>query len=481
MESSGVAGRIHISSTTAELLVQAGKQNWVRKRQEDINAKGKGLVKTFWVQIGKGFQEVSHPVDESSEAFRTSVAEKSDRLVNWMTELFKTYIKDIVAKRAAAGKTSARRASTFHVPGKTPLDEVVEVVELAEFDAKSATAAIGQTGANIEVSREIEYLLRDYIKHIASMYRPNPFHNFEHACHVTMSCDRFMRKIVAPDMATSGLKNKLATVTTADEVASNLHDYTHGIQGDPIALFAIIFSALIHDVDHWGVSNVQLAKELPELGEKYKGKSVAEQNSLDLAWDHLMDSKYENLRRFIFGTKEEMARFRQVIVNVVLATDIFDKELNDLRKGRWQKAFSQEGLKKDEEKGLRATIVLEHIIQASDVSHTMQHWHVYRKWNERLFRELTLAFRAGRMGADPVGFWYKGELGFFDNYIIPLAKKLKDCQVFGSNSDQCLVYALKNREEWEHKGEEILQEMIQKMKEEEEFLQLQQEHAAADQ
>jgi len=58
-------------------------------------------------------------------------------------------------------------------------------------------------------------------------------------------------------------------------------------------------------------------------------------------------------------------------VNVVLATDIFDKELNDLRKSRWNKAFSAE--QEDEEfNNLRATIVIEHIIQASDVSHTMQ-------------------------------------------------------------------------------------------------------------
>ena len=36
-----------------------------------------------------------------------------------------------------------------------------------------------------------------------------------------------------------------------------------------------------------------------------------------------------------------------------------------------------------EETSLKATIVLEHIIQVADVSHTMQHWNVYKKWNER--------------------------------------------------------------------------------------------------
>lgn len=49
-----------------------------------------------------------------------------------------------------------------------------------------------------------------------------------------------------------------------------------------------------------------------------------------------------------------------------------------------------------------------------DVCHTMQHWHIYRKWNERLFRELYKAYREGRATANPAEFWVKGELGFFD-------------------------------------------------------------------
>jgi len=108
----------------------------------------------------------------------------------------------------------------------------------------------------------------------------------------------------------------------------------------------------------------------------------------------------------------------------IRTTDIFDKELNELRRARWEKAFSENATKDND--ALRATIVIEHIMQASDVCHTMQHWHIYRKWNRRLFIEMLQAYRAGRMGADPATFWYKGELGFFDNYIIPLSKKLKE-------------------------------------------------------
>ena len=195
------------------------------------------------------------------------------------------------------------------------------------------------------------------------------------------------------------------------------------------------------------------------MAEHYKEKSIAEQNSLDIAWDLLMSSRFDTLRRCMFSSKLELMRFRRTIVNLVLATDIFDKELNDLRKYRWNKAFSEDK-ETSVDNNLRATIVMEHIIQASDVSHTMQHWHVYLKWNTRLFREMSTAFKEGRMGVDPATFWYEGELKFFDNYVIPLAKKLKECQVFGVSSDEYLNYAISNRTEWEDKGKVVLEEMI---------------------
>jgi hypothetical protein len=110
----------------------------------------------------------------------------------------------------------------------------------------------------------------------------------------------------------------------------------------------------------------------------------------------------------------------------------------------------------------KATIVIEHLIQASDIAHTMQHWHVYRKWNERLFEEMYQAYLNGRAEKDPSEFWYQGEIGFFDFYIIPLAKKLDECGVFGVSSNEYLNYAMKNRQEWEGKGKEIVADMLEK-------------------
>lgn len=146
-----------------------------------------------------------------------------------------------------------------------------------------------------------------------------------------------------------------------------------------------------------------------------------------------------------------------------MATDIMDKDLKALRNNRWNKAFHQGGVHADQNNTNRkATIVIEHLIQASDVAHTMQHWHVYRLWNENLFAELLKAFEEGRSGKNPAEFWYEGEIGFFDFYIIPLARKLKECGVFGVSSDEYLNYALRNRSEWVTRGKEVVNELVEK-------------------
>ena len=109
-----------------------------------------------------------------------------------------------------------------------------------------------------------------------------------------------------------------------------------------------------------------------------------------------------------------------------------------------------------------------YISWASDVAHTMQHWHVYIKWNERLYAEMYKAYIEGRADKDPTDSWYEGEIGFFDFYIIPLAQKLSECGVFGVSSDEYLNYAIMNRNEWEKKGKDVVANFVKKYKKEDE-------------
>lgn len=44
MESNGIPRKIQCSQTTADLLVEAGKSNWLTPRDDKVHAKGKGDI-----------------------------------------------------------------------------------------------------------------------------------------------------------------------------------------------------------------------------------------------------------------------------------------------------------------------------------------------------------------------------------------------------------------------------------------------------
>jgi len=169
-----------------------------------------------------------------------------------------------------------------------------------------------------------------------------------------MSVVKLLSRIVAP--------SEIDMQDSADAVT--MHDHTYGITSDPLTQFSCLFSAIIHDLDHPGVPNTTLVNEETEIASKYKGKSIAEQNSVDIAWSMLMSDDFADFRAAIYASDEEKVRFRQLIVNSVMATDIVDKELKALRNARWERAFSgQESSSKKEAVDRKATIVIEHLIQ----------------------------------------------------------------------------------------------------------------------
>jgi len=480
MESTGIRNRIHASEETARLLVEAGKSSWLTPRNDTVTAKGKGELITFWL-FDKNFNKrgstcsstvtsdsngsIGSTAHSSSMHVKALINDKRGRLIDWNVDLFAGLIRKIVARRRAQKQTWKSKEKVVKIGDEIRissntagmvLDEVVEIIELPAFDPE--VVALQEDHLHVDLGIPVMVELRDYIYTISQRYKKNSFHNFEHASHVTMSVAKLLSRIVAPDLE----------IAPAD-CNSTLHDHTYGITSDPLTQFACVLSALIHDVDHQGVPNTRLVEEKDEVAIKYDGRSVAEQNSVDISWALFLEPQYSELRGTVCPTDKELNRLRQLVVNMVLATDIMDKELKQLRNQRWEKAFSSDIMDKDETNqnkiNRKATIVLEHLIQASDVCHTMQHWHVYRKWNERYFEEMYFAYKIGRANADPSTFWYEGELGFFDHYIIPLSKKLSNCGVFGVSSDEYLNYALRNRKEWEQRGHAIVAEMIDRVQE----------------
>jgi 3'5'-cyclic nucleotide phosphodiesterase/Adenylate and Guanylate cyclase catalytic domain len=598
MESSGCTNRIHISQQTADLLTIAGKSSWLEKNHDTCIDD----IETYWISVkvrggsrssnsdrgssdgnstnnhteNNPIDETNESIDEMDSELNTSrlattsvrhsikskeynpVNEKTRRLIDWNAEMLLRLLKQVVAYRQAKsnnksnhpqdfffrrgsymGETGCSSATLNRTCTDTVIDEVVEIIDMPKFDAGITSDMIDPSA--IEFDDVIRKEIKQFVGTIAALYRDNPFHNYEHASHVTMSVTKLLSRIIAPDQI---LNEKSVDDKSEDDtsksnhsnIASTLHDHTYGITSDPMTQVACIFSALIHDVDHpgtlviskhqisrhvdanaliffiissffnfdflAGVPNTQLVKENNIVAQRYKNQSVAEQNSIDIAWNLFMQNEYVNFRSALCPTSNDIKHFRQLVVNSVMATDIVDKKLKELRNNRWDVAFqvtiSNESIR--DQTNRKATIVIEHLIQASDVSHTMQHWHVYCKWNEMLFHEMYRAYKEGRAEKDPSEFWYKGEISFFDFYIIPLAKKLKDCGVFGVSSDEYLTYAvsnkllsslhvflgklsnigkmkirvtavsklfqnqpqLKNRSEWEHRGDEVVAKLVEK-------------------
>jgi class 3 adenylate cyclase len=276
VESTGQKDKIHMSQETATLLIEGGKGHWVVPRHDVVIAKGKGEMTTFWLSVkgGSGSDNLEKN-DTTSIPSQMEVNPKTVRLVLWNVDVLQRLLKLIIAKRNAETnlKQPVDTISNFESSiGKSGmvLDEMVEVVTLPKFNAKAAKTQVDPNA--IQIHPLVMNQLTEYIKTIASMYRDNPFHNFEHASHVTMSVSKLLSRIVAPDIDE---KSK--------DLGQSLHDHTYGITSDPLTQFAVVLSGLIHDVDHVGLPNFLLAGENTKLAETYKNKSVAEQVSRHIA------------------------------------------------------------------------------------------------------------------------------------------------------------------------------------------------------
>jgi hypothetical protein len=172
-----------------------------------INAKGKGEMQTFWLEdgsssgssIGRDASTVvsSDTMDEPRTGRTSSLhSERVLRLINWNVDILLCLLKQIAAKRVADGTVSPSSAPCnesgymmeSHRSSSMPLNEVQEIIRLPRFcESKAQTEDLKTIALNPAVEKQ----LFDYISHVASMYRDNPFHNFEHVREDTVPLSEF--------------------------------------------------------------------------------------------------------------------------------------------------------------------------------------------------------------------------------------------------------------------------------------------------
>jgi hypothetical protein len=69
---------------------------------------------------------------------------------------------------------------------------------------------------------------------------------------------QLLKRIVTPELS----QEQLQRLQKVDDLAYHLHDFTHGINSDPLLALAITMSALIHDVGKcWVLSLYDVLKK----------------------------------------------------------------------------------------------------------------------------------------------------------------------------------------------------------------------------
>lgn len=249
-----------------------------------------------------------------------------------------------------------------------------------------------------------------FVVRIRAHYRANSYHCFAHACHVLLNASRLLGDLQAAD----------AVAFTAEE------------------RFALLFAALVHDLDHPGHTNMFEIERSSELARRYNDQSVLEMHSISLAYK-LADS--DNLFSGIAdAAKRKTLRAR--VVELVLATDIgppSGADRNMLIKAKWDAAFAG-GYDLAGSESQRMCVLVQ-LMRAADVGSAMQPYHIFANWSHRLSIESNRAF-----GLTPEAHT-KTQGPFMGKYCLPLIRLIRKYPILNSGAEMEENVA-KNLERW---------------------------------
>ena len=310
MEHLGKVGHIHMTKATADEIRNQGLSSWVIPRADKIHVKGKGEMETYWLEtkeqsalkrkilkhkhasgsaVNRTVQEMAPemaPLSENGDSVGPGDEEdddmlddefnhlknltKEERLVEWNVEILSFLIQQILACRDDVNFSNNDPSSKIKDKreqgriqklesrigeNSTVLEEFRPIITLPNIGVDDLRKR--KNPHTIKLPPLVVSELRDFISEVASMYRPNPFHNFEHASHVTASVRKLLTRIVSADSAN---RNGLSGSHGMELV--DLAGHSYGITSDPLTQFAVVFSAIIHDADHPGVPNTQVSKPI---------------------------------------------------------------------------------------------------------------------------------------------------------------------------------------------------------------------------
>jgi hypothetical protein len=270
-------------------------------------------------------------------------------------------------------------------------------------------------------------VLRNFLTAVEHGYnRLNFYHNSIHAADVTASTVFLMQK---------GLSR-----------CGNLVD---------LDAFALVVSALCHDIGHPGVNNAFLVATADDLALKYNDHSCLENMHVNKAFTIILN---ENCNILKCLTKADYQRFRKNMVSAILATDLqlhFDK-LNEFRNNLEKKLdISDDKFR---------IMAIQMCLKCADIGHGARKLSIHKKWTSLISKEF---FRQGELEAQhniPITplcdksacVISKSQVGFLEVLVKPLFKVWEEFVQQNNDDDSelevkiCLQNIMENIEFWDH-------------------------------
>ena len=155
-----------------------------------------------------------------------------------------------------------------------------------------------------------------------------------------------------------------------------------------LEVFAAIFSAAIHDVDHPGLTNQYLINTGSELALMYNDESVLENHHLAIAFKLLQNGSHDIFANL---SKKQRQIIRKMIIDMVLATDMSKHMslLAELKTMVESKKVSGSGFIVLESYQDRIR-VLQNMLHCADLSNPTKPLRIYQLWTSRVMNEFFL-------------------------------------------------------------------------------------------
>ena len=254
---------------------------------------------------------------------------------------------------------------------------------------------------------------------IHSKYNNVPFHNFKHGLSVAHISFYFL------------------TCTDAGSLLSS------------IQAFALVMSALCHDLDHPGHTNAFEVNSGSERALIYNDTSVLENHHCATASRMLRREECNILASL---DKDEYKEFRSIMCRVILATDM---STHFALLSKFREAVHSAGGWSPQQQSEKQ-LLLSTLLHAADLSNSTRSWDISQDWAALVSAEFNAQVKMEKeMGLPFLPFMItdsdesraKQEMNFIDFIIVPM---WKDVVEFLPELGFCLKNASDNRNNWKN-------------------------------